>query len=94
MSYSDRDGDCANSAIIVSVSPQDYGSSDSPLSGIFFQRELEKRAYETAQGKIPIQKYKDFQKELYRQGLLEKVSYDDALSPFAPALKDLTQKRM
>lgn len=87
MSYSDRDGDCANSAIIVSVSPQDYGSSDSPLSGIFFQRELEKRAYETAQGKIPIQKYKDFQKELYRQGLLEKVSYDDTLSPFAPALK-------
>lgn len=87
MSYSGRDGACANSAIIVSVSPQDYGSSDSPLSGVFFQRELEKRAYETARGKIPIQKYKDFQKELCRQGLLEKVSYADALSPFMPALK-------
>ena len=42
MSYSKRDGDNANSAIIVSVSPEDYGSPDLPLSGITFQRELEK----------------------------------------------------
>lgn len=87
MSYSGRDGDCANSAIIVSISPEDYGSSDSPLSGIAFQRELEKRAFEAAGGKIPIQKYGDYQKELCRQGLLKETSYSDALSPFAPALK-------
>ena len=87
MSYSGRDGACANSAIIVSVSPKDYGDTDFPLSGIAFQRELEKRAYEAAQGKIPIQKYKDFQAELVKQELLREVSYSDAIAPFSPALK-------
>ena len=89
MSYSGRDGGCANSAVIVSVSPADYAdmSCASPLSGMAFQRELEKRAFETAQGKIPVQKYKDYQKELCRQGLLKEVSYSDALPPFPPALK-------
>lgn len=92
MSYSGREGDCANSAIIVSVTPKDYGDTDSPLSGIVFQRELEKRAYEAAQGKIPIQKYKDFQTELVRQGLLKEVSCPDALAPFFPAIKGLYQE--
>lgn len=87
MSYSGRDGDCANSAIIVSISPEDYGSSGSLLSGIAFQRELEKRAFEAAKGEIPIQKYGDYQKELCRQGLLKEVTYSDILSPFTPALK-------
>lgn len=87
MSYSQRDGGCANSAIIVSVSPEDHGNPDFPLSGVAFQRELEKRAYAAAQGKIPIQKYKDFQEELVKQGLLKTVSYADAISPFTPALK-------
>lgn len=92
MSYSKRDGSCANSAIIVSVSPKDYGSPASPLSGIAFQRELEKRAYATALGKIPAQKYRDYQEELCRQGLLREVSYSDALAPFAPALKGLFEE--
>lgn len=92
MSYSGRDGDCANSAIIVSVTPEDYGDTDSPLSGIVFQRELEKRAYEAAQGKIPIQKYKDFQTELIRQGFLKEASCSDVLTPFSPALKGLYQE--
>lgn len=92
MSYSDREGDCANSAIIVSVSPEDYGSSASPLSGIFFQRELEKRAYMAAQGKIPVQKYKNYQKELCRQGFLKEISCSDFLAPFTPALKGLYEE--
>ena len=37
MSYSGRDGKNANSAIIVAVTPADYGS-DHPLAGIEFQR--------------------------------------------------------
>ncbi len=45
MSYSGRDGKNANSAIIVAVTPADYGS-DHPLAGIEFQRGLEQRAYE------------------------------------------------
>lgn len=89
MSYSGRDGDCANSAIIVSVSPEDYGNTDFPLSGIAFQRELEQRANEAALGKIPVQKYKDFQTELVKQGLLKTASCSDVLASFEPALKGL-----
>lgn len=59
MSYSKRDSDNANSAIIVSVTPKDYGA-EGALSGIAFQRVLEKRAWKAAQGAIPIQRYGDF----------------------------------
>lgn len=92
MSYSGRDGACANSAVIVSVSPTDYASADSPLSGITFQRQLEKRAYEAARGKIPVQKYRTYQKELCRKGLIKEVSCSEMLASFAPALKGLYEE--
>lgn len=59
MSYSKRDGENANSAIIVSVTPSDF-ISESPLAGLFFQRELEEKAYKEGKGAVPIQLYKDF----------------------------------
>ncbi len=59
MSYHARDGINANSAIIVTVSPEDF-ESNHPLAGIAFQRKLERRAYEAGKGKIPIQRYDDF----------------------------------
>ena len=59
MSYHDRDGENANSAIIVTVSPDDYESSH-PLAGMYFQRKLEKKAYELGQGKVPVQRFADF----------------------------------
>ncbi len=59
MSYSGRDGVNANSAIIVSVTPEDY-PTQGPLSGIAFQRMLEHRAYVLGKGKIPAQRYGDF----------------------------------
>lgn len=59
MSYSDRAGENANSAIIVTVTPEDYGDSH-PLAGIRFQRELEERAYRAGNGKIPSQYYGEF----------------------------------
>lgn len=86
MSYSGRDGDCANSAVIVSVSPEDYKTRDTPLDGIFFQRELEQNAYRAGNGKIPIQKYREFQKKLVDRGVLEKAFYAEAIEPFSPAL--------
>lgn len=61
MSYSGRDGSNANSAIIVSVTPEDFGS-DHPLAGVEFQRRLEKRAYDLGGGKIPVQRYGAFKK--------------------------------
>ncbi len=59
MSYSKRDGKNANSAIIVSVTPDDYGSAH-PLAGIEFQRRLEEKAFCLGEGKIPAQRYGEF----------------------------------
>ncbi len=59
MSYSDRAGMNANSAIIVAVNPRDYGSTDS-LSAVEFQRTLEERAFKEGKGNIPIQLFGDF----------------------------------
>ena len=59
MSYSKRDGQNANSAIIVAVTPEDFGSGH-PLAGIEFQRRLEQKAFEAGRGKIPVQSYGDF----------------------------------
>ena len=61
MSYSGRDGKNSNSAIIVSVTPMDYGSAH-PLAGIEFQRRLEEKAYKAGGGKIPVEKYGDYRK--------------------------------
>lgn len=58
MSYHNRASANANSAIVVTVSPEDYGSN--PLDGMEFQRHLEENAYKLGNGKIPIQLLKDF----------------------------------
>lgn len=59
MSYSGRDGDNSNSAMIVTVTPQDY-RDDSPLAGIAFQRELEEKAYRIGGGAVPVERYGDY----------------------------------
>lgn len=59
MSNHDRMADNSNSALVVTVSPDDYGSSH-PLAGISFQRDLEEKAYQLCNGKIPVQRYGDF----------------------------------
>ena len=46
MSEFARDGKNANSAVAVSVSEKDFGSS--PLDGMYFARELERKAFELA----------------------------------------------
>ncbi|SCW27864.1 hypothetical protein SAMN02910456_00281 [Ruminococcaceae bacterium YRB3002] len=52
MSYSGRDLDNSNSALLVPVGPEDYGSG--VLDGIVYQEELERRAYNAGGGKIPV----------------------------------------
>ena len=59
MSYHDRAGDNANSAIIVTVTPEDFGSVH-PLAGIEFQRQLEKKAFAIGRGNIPVQRFEDY----------------------------------
>lgn len=58
MSYHARDSKVANSAVIVTVSPKDYGNN--PLDGMKFQRELENKTYQLGNGLIPIQLFKDY----------------------------------
>lgn len=59
MSYNGRAGENANSAIIVTVTPEDYPENH-PLAGVAFQRELERKAYQAGLGKIPVQCFGDF----------------------------------
>lgn len=58
MSNHKRDTTNANSAIIVTVTENDFGHH--PMDGIEFQRKLEKLAFQKGKGNIPIQLYKDY----------------------------------
>lgn len=59
MSYAARGGHNANSAIIVSVTPEDFDGTDA-LAGIRFQEKLEERTYQLGSGCIPQQLFKDY----------------------------------
>ena len=63
MSYHARDSKNANSAIVVTVSPEDYGT-EHPLAGMEFQRKLEQAAFRAGNGKIPVQRYGDFYRDV------------------------------
>ena len=61
MSYYNRDNINCNSALLVNVKTSDF-SGDDPLSGMYFQRELEHKAFIFGgnNGNAPIQKVGDF----------------------------------
>jgi len=59
MSYSKRDSKNANSALIVTVTPEDF-DGNGPLAGIEFQRKLERAAYKEGKGSVPVQLAVDF----------------------------------
>ncbi len=60
MSYNARNGKNANSAIVVSVSPEDFNNS-TPFGGIYFQRRIERAAYwNTGSYLATSQRVKDF----------------------------------
>lgn len=64
MSYSGRAGENSNSAIVVSITPEDYnGSMEKPLEGIYYQRMLEKKAFEVSKGAVPVQLYIDLKED-------------------------------
>ena len=56
MSEHARGSGRANSAIVCTIGPEEYGT-DHPLSGMYFQQELEEKAYRIGQGAIPVQRY-------------------------------------
>ena len=53
MSYHARDGVNSNSALLINVTEQDFGSSH-PLAGMEYQRAVERRVFETSAGYKPI----------------------------------------
>ncbi len=60
MSYHARSGQNANSALLVAVTPADYGT-DHPLNGVYYQRALEQAAYRAVEGyHAPAQRLEDF----------------------------------
>ena len=58
-----RDGTNANSALLVNVTPEDF-ASNSPLSGIYFQKDLEEKAFVLGGSNYfaPVQRVEDFLK--------------------------------
>lgn len=77
MSYSARAGKCANSAIVVTVNPDDFPEKG-PLAGVAFQRALERKAFELGKGKIPVQFYGNFKSQVEsgeNQNSDENISY-------------------
>lgn len=60
MSYADREGSNANSALLVTVDPKEF-PYPGPLGGVMWQRELEQKAYNLSGGyRAPAQKVSDF----------------------------------
>lgn len=53
MSYSKRDGENSNSALLVGVNTDDF-ESDDVLAGCYFQQKIEQNAFAVTNGKIPI----------------------------------------
>jgi uncharacterized FAD-dependent dehydrogenase len=70
MSYQRRDGRNANSAMVVTVGPKDFGGAD-VLSGMEFQRRLEEAAYRAGEGSVPVQLFRDYQKNEVSRSLGE-----------------------
>ena len=70
MSYQARDSRNANSAMIVTVTPEDFPEKGA-LGGVEFQRNLEREAWELGKGKIPVQLFGDFCKNQPSEALGE-----------------------
>lgn len=91
MSEHARDGENANSALLVQVFPADFGGAH-PLAGMFFQRELEEKAFHAGGGgyTAPMQRVGSFLRTgegeaavtpTYRPNVRE-AELDDIFPPF------------
>ena len=80
MSLFARDGQNANSAVLVGVTPSDFGSDD-VLAGVEFQRRLEAAAFQSGGGNYhaPVSRVDDF---LNRR---RSVSYGSVLPTYRPS---------
>lgn len=78
MSYSQRNGNYSNAAVVVTVHPADFG--DTPLGGVDFQRTLEAAAFRLPGGgfTVPVQRVTDF--------VDRRDSRGDVASTYSPAV--------
>lgn len=62
MSVYARNGENANSAVLVNVTPNDF-KDESPLEGMYFQKDLEQKAFKLGGSNYnaPIQRFEDFE---------------------------------
>lgn len=108
MSFSQRDGQNANAAILVNVKPSDFPTAD-PLAGVDFQKAIETKAYQLSQKtyRAPAQRVADFIKgarsqetgtiqATYKPGIyltdLNLLFPDDILKALKEGLHDFDQK--
>jgi uncharacterized FAD-dependent dehydrogenase len=78
MSEHARDGKNANSALLVQVYPEDFGS-EHPLAGMYFQRELEEKSFVAGGSDFtaPVERVGSFLKT----GVAEKVEVEGTYRP-------------
>ena len=81
MSYSGRNGENSNSAIVVNILPEDIPGED-PLGGIEYQRSIEREMYRIGKGSIPIQRWEDFRNN----------RTTESLGSVTPRIKGLTKE--
>ncbi len=86
MSYSGRNGENSNSAVVVSVTPEDYGSSH-PLGGLAFQRRLEEKAFKAGNGKVPVERYGDFRRAVTGQEQRQDGNGEPETEGYRPQIK-------
>jgi len=65
MSVYARNGENANSAVLVNVTPNDF-RGESPLEGMYFQKDLEQKAFKLGGSNYnaPIQRFEDFENNI------------------------------
>ncbi len=103
MSEYARDKENINGALLINVTPEDYGGEDDPLAGIRFQRQMEEAAYALGGGgyRAPCQRVEDFLagrptvsagrvQPSYRPG----VTYADLRSCLPPFVADSIAKAL
>ncbi len=85
MSFSQRQSPFANSALVVSVSPEDLGSTHNPLLGVEWQLEIERRAAVMGGGRLvaPVQRVTDFLAERPTPMDGHSISTDAYRSPYS-----------
>ena len=81
MSRRARDGQNANSALLVGVNPQDFGG-EHPLAGMFWQERLEELAFQAGGGgyRAPAQRVEDFLRGR------PSVSFGDVVPSYRPGV--------